>query len=223
MTIKNIIKWMFIASFFIIQCYVVPRIPFYNIKIGIHWLLYFVLFLYFFISGDMKLLYKKLKYGLSSSNFVKKAFFIYLFSFGVAMVLINTFTDTSVPIYTLWQPLHLPFFLLWILLYTFLQPAVDNALYHRSLLVTPINRYKLLAIIIVRTYAETGVLLLSTRSMIGDNQMIVLALYVVNTIFTLCYYKSKDESFSFVVEVMYRISLVLAVLIGMPQLLLFSI
>lgn len=223
MNLKNILKWFFSASFLIIQCFVVPKIYFYNIKINAHWLMYIMLFICFFALGDMKQLFQKLHYGLSSRSFLVKAIAAFCFSYAIAIALIYSLSNISRPIYPLWQPLYEPFLWLWIPLYTILQPAVDNILYHKLLLGTSINGYKLFAVIVFRTFAETGLLILSATSIVSDNQMIALALFSVNTIFSIYYFKSKNASFSFIVESMYRMAIVITVLIGMPQMLIFSV
>lgn len=220
---KNILKWVFAAAFFIIQCFVVPQIYFYNIKIEAHWLLYILLFIYFFVLGDMKQLFQKLRYGLSSRDFLIKTIVVFCFSFAIGMVMIYSFSNETNPIYPLWQPLYEPLLWLWIPLYTILQPAVDNILYHKLVLGDRAGGYYLLAVIVFRTFAETGLFLLNKTSNISDNQMIVLALFSVNTIFSICYFTSKNESFSFLVESMYRLAMVITVLVGMPQLLIFAV
>ncbi|MGL5259903.1 MAG: hypothetical protein ACRC7V_07320 [Lachnospiraceae bacterium] len=217
---KIILKWCIIILFFSIQCFVVPRIYFYNIKSMVHWLIYILLFICFFVLEDMKQFFQRLHYGITSRNFLVKAIAAFCFTYVVAIVLIYVLSDITSPIYPLWQPLHSPILWVWIPLYIILQPIVDNILYHKLLLGTSANIF---VVIILRTFAETGLLIFNKTSAIGDNQMIILVLFCVNAIFSIFYFTSKNTAFSFIVELMYKMAIVITVLIGMSKLLIFSI
>lgn len=220
-TSKTILKWGVPAAAFLIQAFYVLRIEHYGIKIGLHWLLYILLFIYLCVFGDIKQLLQKMKHGMTGRRFSVWALLCFGIAFCSVIAILVFFSTFSDPIYPLWQPFSPTLLFLWIPLYVVIQVMVDHIIFYKWFLNEGAsgNKIFIILVIVLRTFLETGVLVLSKDTPLQDASFLALALYCANTVFVLCYFKFRDESLSFVAEALFRFSMVITVLVGMPQIL----
>lgn len=207
-----------------IQLLYIPMIPYQNVKINLHWLLYIIVFVYLLLLGDIRQLFRKLMCGLHSFKFCKKTILYFLTAFAVVMVLLVSKSEPFSPVYRLWNPSSTTLLVVWVPLYIIVQPVVDHIIYYHWFIGNTDSGVAKIMIVLsatARTFAETGVLILDKNSAIPDHDFLALGLWVANIIFAVCYFNTKDEARSFLVEALYRLALVMTVLIGMPQLLVF--
>ena len=214
--------WMPPIGLLCLHVILLPRLPFHNFKLGLHWVCYLILFVFLCCLSEVKQLFLGLKSGLQRPSFIKKAVIGFFISFGIAMLMLYFFSTEIAPMYRLWQPLDTSWLPLWILAYVVLQPLVDNILYHKWLIGTAAPesaRFLLLLVVVVRTYVETGILIVNKNAPIPDNGFLALVFFAISVVFVLFYYQTKNEALTFLIELLYRVALVTAVLTGMPQLL----
>lgn len=215
-------RWVLPAALLCFHSLYLPTVVLYDVKIGLHWLCYGVLFCYLFYLGQVQSVFKKLWDGLSALSFVGKTFLALILALIGAMAIILPFSTQTSPMYPLWQPLPGMWLIPWALAYIVLQPLVDNILYHKWLLGncnTPTTRIAVFLVILLRTYVETGMLIYSKDSSLPERGTLSLAFFAVSAVFAFSYLYTKNEAVPFCAEVLYRLALVIAVFIGMFQLL----
>ena len=194
--LNNKLRWVIPTIALAIQMFYIPSMQFYNVQSGVHWLLYIIVFSYLLSTPYVKELFFKLIYGLRNSKFCMQVLIYVLAAFTVLMTILVLNSEPFPPMYRLWQPHSVAGLLIWPPLYVFVQPLSDNIIYHKWIVGTKSNvnaRFMLLGVAIVRTFAETGVLIVNKYSTINGQPFISIALWTINVIFAICYFGKRDE------------------------------
>lgn len=176
----------------------------------LHWGVYLVLFAYCLMLGEVRSLFREL-----GREVHKRSFLLMVLGMFFAMLLFTMWVygwGNSV-FYPVWFVTDEALPLFWVVFYVLLQPIVDTILFEKLLMGEErlLGKVCVLLSIEVRTYLETGVLMLHTAT--GSMDMLALAYFVSVAIPTVCYLVTKKASVSCMAKVLYRVSVALMVLL----------
>lgn len=200
------------------------RLKAYDLALISHWTCYVLLFICIYFSHDGRILTNKLKLGLTQKAYVFKAIIIFMISFTISMIIVYFLGTSSKPLYYIWQPYTDFGIAIWFFGYVFIQPFIDNIIYHKWLvnIDNPLpTKYQIIMVSFIRTYVETGVLILDKNIPVDDGGLLSMALWIPFAISGLTYFNTKDESLSFVVDMLFRLATFAVVLLGMSNIIFF--
>lgn len=216
---KPMAKWLVPIVLLLVHIFYIPKLAAYNMQVLLHWGCYLLLFLYLSGAGEIRIMGREFRRSIGKLNFLAKVLITFCVAFVSAMLIVYFFAKDLYMMYPVWQPLSIAGLVIWAFAYVFLQPLVDNIIYHKWMLGDGTGSAKILVIVVamIRTFLETGIIIYSKNSEIPQESFLALALWLASVIFACAYVMFKNAALTYTSEVLYRIALVITIFIGMPQ------
>lgn len=217
---KPVVKWIIPVMLLGLHIFCMEKVPFYNVRVWMHWGCYFFLFIYLLRIGEIKPVLKEFQKCIREVQFLVKTVSVFLIAFVTAILIVYFLAEDLNVMYPLWQPFSTIGIWVWGIIYIFFQPLVDNVIYHKWILgdeKSGVSKVMIFVVVMLRTYVETGIVIYSKDSMIPNEGFLALACWGALCVFAISYMLFKNAALTYTSEVMFRIAIIMTVFIGMPQ------